>query len=100
MEQKTRQNDTAIRFLLLFLHFVIFSTVMKTESTTYNLLDSISYPEDLRKLSVEQLPEVCEELRQDIIQELRATRDTLQQVWVQWNLPSRCITSTIPLTTV
>lgn len=43
---------------------------MKTEPTTYNLLDSISYPEDLRKLSVEQLPEVCEELRQDIIQEL------------------------------
>ena len=32
---------------------------MKTESTTYNLLNSISYPEDLRKLSVEQLPELC-----------------------------------------
>ena len=44
--------------------------MMKTEPTTYNLLDSISYPEDLRKLSVEQLPEVSEELRQDIIQEL------------------------------
>lgn len=43
---------------------------MKKESTTYNLLNSISYPEDLRKLSVEQLPEVCEELRQDIIKEL------------------------------
>ena len=37
---------------------------MKTESTTYNLLNSISYPEDLRKLSVEQLPEICKELRQ------------------------------------
>jgi 1-deoxy-D-xylulose-5-phosphate synthase len=44
--------------------------VMKTEITTYNLLNSISYPEDLRKLSVEQLPEVCNELRQDIIKEL------------------------------
>lgn len=43
---------------------------MKKESTTYNLLNSISYPEDLRKLRVEQLPEVCEELRQDIIKEL------------------------------
>ena len=43
---------------------------MKTEITTYNLLNSISYPEDLRKLSVEQLPEVCNELRQDIIKEL------------------------------
>lgn len=67
---KNIQNGIGIRFLLLFLHFVIFSTVMKTETTTYNLLNSISYPEDLRKLSVEQLPEICEELRQDIIQEL------------------------------
>ena len=37
---------------------------------TYNLLNSINYPEDLRKLTVEQLPEVCDELRQDIIKEL------------------------------
>ncbi|MCD8182181.1 MAG: 1-deoxy-D-xylulose-5-phosphate synthase [Bacteroides sp.] len=43
---------------------------MKTEPTVYNLLNSIAYPEDLRKLSVDQLPEVCKELRQDIIQEL------------------------------
>lgn len=43
---------------------------MKTVPTTYNLLNSISYPEDLRRLSVEQLPEVCDELRQDIIKEL------------------------------
>lgn len=43
---------------------------MKTETTAYSLLNSISYPEDLRKLSVEQLPEICEELRQDIIREL------------------------------
>lgn len=42
---------------------------MKTE-TTNSLLDTISYPEDLRLLSVEQLPEVCKELRQDIIKEL------------------------------
>ena len=33
----------------------------------YNLLNTIDYPEDLRKLNVEQLPEVCNELRQDII---------------------------------
>lgn len=43
---------------------------MKTEKTTYHLLQHIAYPEDLRKLSVEQLPEVCHELRQDIIQEV------------------------------
>lgn len=43
---------------------------MKTETTAYSLLNSISYPEDLRKLSVEQLPEICGELRQNIIREL------------------------------
>lgn len=37
---------------------------------TYKLLDTIEYPDDLRKLDVEQLPEVCAELRQDIIDEL------------------------------
>ena len=42
------------------------------ESTeqTYSLLRTIQYPEDLRKLPLEQLPEVCRELRQDIIHEL------------------------------
>jgi len=43
---------------------------MKPEITTYNLLNSIAYPEDLRQLTVEQLPEICKELRQDIIKEL------------------------------
>ena len=43
---------------------------MKTEQTTYNLLNAIDYPEDLRRLRVEQLPEVCKELRQDIIDEV------------------------------
>lgn len=33
-------------------------------------MQQISYPEDLRKLSVDELPQVCEELRQDIIEEL------------------------------
>ena len=42
---------------------------MKNEPT-YTLLNNISYPEDLRKLSIDQLPEVCKELRQDIIEEL------------------------------
>lgn len=36
----------------------------------YNLLQQIKYPEDLRRLPIEQLPEVCRELRQDIIDEL------------------------------
>ena len=40
------------------------------DSNNLGLLNSINYPKDLRKLSVEQLPEVCSELRQDIIKEL------------------------------
>ncbi len=35
-----------------------------------NLLSTIKYPADLRKLPIESLPRVCEELRQYLIQEL------------------------------
>lgn len=42
---------------------------MKNEQP-YNLLNQISYPEDIRNLTVDQLPELCKELRQDIIKEL------------------------------
>ena len=34
------------------------------------LLNEIDFPEDLRKLSVDELPEVCRELREDIVKEL------------------------------
>lgn len=37
---------------------------------TNNILSSIDYPFDLRKLSIEKLPQVCSELRQLIIDEL------------------------------
>src|SRR5574344_1606594 len=40
------------------------------DSNNLGLLNSINYPKDLRKLSVEQLPEVCSELRRNIIEEL------------------------------
>lgn len=36
----------------------------------FELLSQIKYPADLRKLSIDQLPEVCKELRQDIIDEV------------------------------
>ena len=36
----------------------------------FTLLNKIQYPEDLRKLSVEELPQLCEELREDIVQEV------------------------------
>lgn len=40
------------------------------DKTNLRLLTQINYPEDLRKLSIEELPEVCRELREDIIQEV------------------------------
>lgn len=40
------------------------------DKKAYSLLQQIKYPEDLRRLPIEQLPEVCRELRQDIIDEL------------------------------
>ena len=40
------------------------------EEKKLSLLEKINTPEDLRKLSVDQLPQVCDELRQDIVQEL------------------------------
>ncbi len=37
---------------------------------SFELLDKIRNPEDLRKLDVEQLPQLCQELRQEIIEEV------------------------------
>ena len=36
----------------------------------FELLNHITYPSDLRKLTVDQLPEVCKELRENIIDEV------------------------------
>ena len=36
----------------------------------FKLLSQIQYPKDLRTLSISQLPELCRELRQDIIEEV------------------------------
>ena len=41
---------------------------MKDEDT--DLLSHIDTPDDLRRLTVEQLPELCRELRDDIVKEL------------------------------
>jgi 1-deoxy-D-xylulose-5-phosphate synthase len=40
------------------------------KDNTYKLLQTIRVPEDLRKLPLTDLPEVCKELRQDIIDEV------------------------------
>ena len=40
------------------------------EQDNFELLNQINYPEDLRKMALEQLPQVCQELREDIIKEV------------------------------
>ena len=40
------------------------------EQNNFELLNSIQYPADLRKLKVDQLPQLCDELRRDIVKEL------------------------------
>lgn len=40
------------------------------EDNKDNILKRLKYPDELRKLPVEQLPEVCDELRADILKEL------------------------------
>ena len=41
-----------------------------SDNTAYKLLKDIQTPDDLKRLKPEQLPEVCNELRQDIIDEV------------------------------
>ena len=43
---------------------------MGIEPTKYSLLNTINSPADLRQLAPDQLPEVCRELREDIIEEV------------------------------
>jgi 1-deoxy-D-xylulose-5-phosphate synthase len=40
------------------------------EDSKQELLSNITFPEDLRKLKVDQLPQLCDELRHNIVQEL------------------------------
>ncbi len=40
------------------------------ENNNYKYLTKIDYPADLRQLKIEELPQMCEELRRDIIEEL------------------------------
>ena len=45
---------------------------METGPSTYHLLDTIDCPDDLRRLPVDKMPEVCRELRARIIKEVSA----------------------------
>ena len=40
------------------------------EKSEFALLNKIQYPEDLRKLKVDDLPQICKELREDIVKEV------------------------------
>ena len=42
------------------------------EKSEFKLLTKIETPEDLRKLTVDELPLLCDELRADIVQEVTA----------------------------
>ncbi len=44
--------------------------IMSEANNEFTLLSKIEYPEDLRKLRIGQLPQLCKELRTDIIEEL------------------------------
>ena len=43
---------------------------MEQEILKHSLLDTLHNPEELRKLNMEQLPDVCKELREDIIKQV------------------------------
>lgn len=43
---------------------------MEETRSQVGLLDSINYPKDLRELPIDDLPQLCDELRQDIVREL------------------------------
>ena len=47
-----------------------FSKKIFMNNDNLEILDSIQYPRDLRRLGVEQLPKLCDELRHDIVEEL------------------------------
>lgn len=48
----------------------MFFTIFMGENNNYKYLTKIDYPADLRQLKIEELPQMCEELRRDIIEEL------------------------------
>ena len=51
-------------------NFAVEITNICVEKTEFTLLNKIQYPEDLRKLTVDELPQLCDELRRDIIEEV------------------------------
>ena len=56
--------------IILFVSLQSLYNFYAVEQEELRLLSKIQYPKDLRKLKVDELPQVCDELRQDIVQEL------------------------------
>ena len=52
------------------LPYFLYLCFLKMEKDTYPLLSKIETPDDLRRLKEEQLPQLCAELRDDIIHEV------------------------------
>ena len=52
------------------INFALEKNIICVEKTEFTLLNKIDTPEDLRKLKVDDLPQVCAELRRDIIEEV------------------------------
>ena len=66
----------------------------------YNLLNSISSPDDLRRLEVDQLPEVCDELGKTLLRTLLQSGALSCQPRNSGTDQQPCTTSTIHLMTV
>ena len=56
--------------LILFVSLQSLYNIYAVGQEELRLLSKIQYPKDLRELKVDELPQVCDELRQDIVQEL------------------------------
>ena len=69
-----RKNQIFFNFyfviIILFVSLQSLYNFYAVEQEELSLLSKIQYPKDLRKLKADELPQVCEELRQDIVQEL------------------------------
>lgn len=70
------------------------------DKNKFSLLNSIKYPEDLRRLSIDQLPQVCKELREDIIDEVAVNPGHFASSLGVVEITVAYIISTTPHTTV
>ena len=57
-------------FVILQIIYKVLMSENNQNTTNLELLKDINTPDDLKKLTVDQLPQLCEELRKDIIKEL------------------------------